>query len=369
MARVLVLGVNPFEDLPGYQLLGLLKRGEHEVVAADDSSVAIAILKRLGTRIEMLPHPSEDPQMFTALVGALCREHRIDVLLPGTDAHLYALASCLGDDPDLALRCPSLTWLHAASLFTKPMLQSWLTKAGATPERWTFDDEDDASRFADESRYPIVVKGFRKGAVKCDDPLEATVARRAILRNPANQGPGGGVYAEAFIDGEEHSLFVLCGAHGERLVTFGFRKLATTQLGTTVAAVVEDSPPSGTMLEALLADVTGPTAFEIEWRRDGAAREWLFEVNVRFPSWIGSLAAYGSAVLEDYIQRVLDPGAAARSSLPAPINGTIFYRVPQSGFLSVEETFGSPPFGKAQGAASTGKMLWRSTAPHMFRAK
>ena len=59
MIRVLVLGVNPFEDLPGYQLLSLLKSSRrYEVTVADDSIPALRILSMTGTSIHELPHPT-----------------------------------------------------------------------------------------------------------------------------------------------------------------------------------------------------------------------------------------------------------------------------------------------------------------------
>jgi hypothetical protein len=374
MPRILILGVNPFEDLPGYQLLSLLySSDEYEIVAADDSAVALAILRGTGTTIEVLPHPSQDPHLFTALVARLCREKAIDVLLPGTDSHLYALATCIADQPQLASLCPSLRWLHDRSLLTKTNLQDWAGRAGKTPQRWPFPFEKDAYRFTAESKYPIMVKGQRKGAVKCDDDLEAVVARRAILRNPANQGPGGGVYAEAFVDGEEHSLLLLADARGDRLTTFGFRKLATTQLGTTVAAQVSRELPQGINLDAIFADLSAPTVLELEWRKDASGSEWLFEVNVRFPSWIGAVGAYGVSLLKDYIRSVLKQGVSDRRAAIAPHEGAIFYRLPQSGFLPLETAFTTRPAQRPLVVTPTRgprfSPVWRSASPHPFRVK
>ena len=138
------------------------------------------------------------------------------------------------------------------------------------------------------------------------DELEAVVGRRAILRNPANQGPGGGAYAEAVVDGEEHSLFLLAGARGERLKTFSFTKLAVTQLGTTLAARVDHELPPDIDVDGILGELTGPTVLELEWRKDSAGNQWLFEINVRFPSWIGALGQYGLGLVEDYMNRVLE---------------------------------------------------------------
>jgi hypothetical protein len=375
MIRVLVLGVNPFEDLPGYQLLSLLKSsGRYEIIAADDSIPALKILSVTGTRIQLLPHPSADPCLFTACVARLCQEHDVSVLLPGTDAHLYALATCLATEPQLALLCPTLNWLGSNRLLNKWDLQAWASRFARTPPRWTFDAEEDASLFAAKAMYPLMVKGLRKGALKCEDELEAVVARRTILRNPANQGPGGGAYAESFVEGEEHSLFLLTDGSGESLATLGFRKLASTQLGTTLAAQIDGEVPSEMQVPLLLSEISGPTVLELEWRRDLAAGQWLFEVNVRFPSWIGALGAYGLNVLERYMGCIRRDLTDDIDPVAAPPDGSIFYRLPQSGFLTMEAAFAvnvsdSHHLGARSSYGSPIPMLWKSTSPHQFRLK
>lgn len=374
MTCVLVLGVNPFEDLPGYQLFSLLKSsGRYKVIAVDDSIPALKILSGTGARIQLLPHPSADQNVFTAAVARLCEEENVSVLLPGTDAHLYALSTCLAEEPQLARLCPTLAWLASNNLHNKWDLQSWVSRFGPTPTRWRFEDEQDASGFAEKTMYPLMVKGLRKGALKCDDALEAVVARRTILRNPANQGQGGGVYVESFVEGEEHSYFMLTGPHGEGLANFAFRKLATTQLGTTLAGQVDQERPSGIQLPPLLSEIPGPIALELEWRKDNAGNQWLFEVNVRFPSWIGALGAYGLNLLEAHVNCV--GHRPTRSAfLSAPRDGSVFYRLPQSGFLPMEAAFSatgsiSHPSATPDRYATPMPLLWKSSSPHEFRLK
>jgi hypothetical protein len=367
--------VNPFEDLPGYQLLSLLRAsGKYEVIASDDSLPALKILSVTGARIAALPHPSADPLLFTASVARLCEEHVVSVLLPGSDAHLYALAAGLATEPQLAPLCPTLHWLASNNLHNKWDLQAWASRFALTPTRWSYDEEEDARRFAAKAMYPLMVKGLRKGAVKCDDELEAVVARRAILRNPANQGPGGGAYVESFVEGEEHSLFLLTEGDGGSLAIFGFRKLAVTQLGTTLAAQVDHELPSEMDLPLLLSKMSGPTALELEWRRDSAAGQWLFEVNVRFPSWIGALGAYGLSILEAYMNCIRHHPTRQDTPLVGPPDGSIFYRLPQSGFLGLEAAFGvkkdrSHRLDVRSSYSTPIPLLWKSSSPHQFRVK
>jgi hypothetical protein len=371
MIRILILGVNPFEDLPGFQLLGLLRsRGKFELIAADDSAPALNILSLMGAHVELLPQPTHDPLAFTRLVAGLCDRHDVSVLLPGTDAHLYALASCLSEEPQLGLLCPTLEWLAARRLMNKWDLQSWASRFANTPSRWSFDTEAEATAFAERAMYPLMIKGLRKGAIRADDSVEAVVSRRALLRNPVNQGPGGGTYCETFVDGAERSFLLLSDGAGRRLASFGLRKLAATQLGTTVAAEVDDTPPQDLNTDAVIAEVSSPIVFELEWRQDHAGRQWLFEINVRFPSWVGALGDYGAQLVEAHVLAVRGDCDNAAQLCPPP-NGSVFYRLPQSGFLNVEAAFG-PSRTSARRNISTGTqnpLLWKSASPHQFRVK
>ena len=157
-------------------------------------------------------------------------------------------------------------------------------------------------------------------------------------------------------------------------MTFGFQKLAMTQLGTTVAARVSSERPTGIDIKALLTDLTGPTALELEWRKDSSGQPWLFEVNVRFPSWIGALGTYGLGLLRNYVDRVLNQCTEHGRATAAPQDGSIFYRLPQSGFLPLETTFRPrlanwplvPTIAERQSRPS---LLWESASPHKFLVK
>jgi hypothetical protein len=375
MTRVLVLGVNPFEDLPGYQLLSLLKSsGRYEVIAADDSLAALKILSVTGTRIRPLPDASLDPGFFTASVARLCEEENVSLVLPGADVYLFTLAECLTAAPQLADLCPILSWLASNRLRNKWDIQTWASRFAITPPRWTFEEEGEARAFAAGKMYPLMVKGLRKGAIKCDDEIEAVVARRTVLRNPANQGPGGGAYAEHFVEGEEHSLLLLADGSGGSLATFGLRKVAATQLGTTLAAQVDQERPSQMNLPLLLSAMSAPTPLEMEWRRDSSADQWLFEINIRFPSWIGALGDYGLNLLETHIDSILHNANSNSIRLTAPPDGSVFYRLPQSGFLPMGAAFaGRNDYGRgATGPGIHGSsmpLLWKSASPHQFRLK
>lgn len=374
--RVLVLGVNPFEDVPGYQLLGILREelngGLH---AADDSIRAISILARTGTRIARVPHPRVGLRRYLKAVRGICDRQAIELLLPASDAHVSALSEGFSLWPSLADICPQLQSLANRNLFNKWTGQQWLSSIGHTPARWPYRTATDLVSWRQKNSYPIMVKGMRKGAVKCRDEVEAVVARRTILNNPANHGHYGGAYLEAEVDGEERSLLVVAGSRGKLLACVSIRKIAITTFGTTLAAEVEDCSTCHLDVEQIAASFQGPGIVEIEWRTDRSGLHWLFEANFRFPSWIGALKPYGEAVVRAFIEAAMGSSQCDRPSPQTPQPGTLLYRLPESGIIPLPDTFRpSIQVNVVQGSRHSNGILshmplWKGRAPHKFLVK
>jgi hypothetical protein len=242
-------------------------------------------------------------------------------------------------------------------------MQQWAARFFKTPDRWLFRNIRDLRTWERRHKYPVMVKGMRKGAVKCNDTMEAWVARKAVLKNPANTFLGGGAYIESYVPGEEHSLLAVFGMSGQLLAVFGFRKLAKTQLGTTLCGQVSDNMPLRGVLPRLIAEIQIPMTIEIESRLDDTGQHWVFEVNPRFPSWIGALGEFGQSVVESYVSSVLDVERPS-STLSPPEAGTLLYRLPESGFLSLSSTFCN-----SEERPRNLKPLWRGCSPHQFMIK
>ena len=100
-------------------------------------------------------------------------------------------------------------------------------------------------------------------------------------------------------------------------------------------------------------------AVELEFREYDESMA-AFEVNLRFPSWIGALGSYGRELFAASLQR--QAGAEVRVLAPPPEQGRVIYRLPQSGFLAPEETF-LPTLRNRQ------SLLWPWASPHRFRVK
>jgi hypothetical protein len=368
--------VNPFEDVPGFQVLGLLRSIDTDLVlAVDDSLPAIEVLSRLGARVGHVPHPSAGLVDYARSVRAICTANRITCVVPATDAHLVGLALCLQRGLIDPQPCHYLQVLCDRGWYNKWAIQDSLSVFGCTPARWPFETEADLLEWERLQHYPVVVKGMRKGAVRCHDTHDALAARRHLLANPANQGDHGGTFLESYVDGEEHSVLFVTGSDGCVVSCLGVRKLATTQLGTTLMAVVEDISRWRTRFPAVETLFRGPGILEIESRIDRDGREWFFEANIRFPSWIGALGSYGAHVLRRFLEEALGSPQESYSASEPPAIGSVIYRLPTSGIVALPEAFQ----GTGGRLSSTGEVwatasptvstLWRGLSPRQFRVK
>jgi hypothetical protein len=99
-------------------------------------------------------------------------------------------------------------------------------------------------------------------------------------------------------------------------------------------------------------------AMEVEWRGNGHERR-VFDVNVRFPSWLGALGVAGQALLTTSLEAQVGREGEVLI-LPEP--GTLIYRLPQSGVLAPDEVLGM----KGRHARPS---LWPTASPHQFLVK
>lgn len=375
--NIMVLGVNPFEDLPGYQLLGLLADEPcYHMHAVDDSTVAIDILRAAGATIHHVPHPSTNIDRYIHSILALCQRFDIHILCPGTDAHLAALASASSRHPRLLSLWPPMAFLSRNSLYNKWALQDWLQTTLHVPQRWAYADADDILRWTNTSdcSFPVMVKGMAKGALRCRTADELPFARSALLENPANRGPFGGTFLEAEVDGPERSVLLVTNVSREVVGCVAIRKLATTQLGTTLVAEVEPVSDLGINLDNLLDRLDAPAVVELESRRCTNGRSQVFEANFRFPSWIGALGDYGRFLVNAFLAAVLPDRIGPSAPLPPPAAGTLLYRLPESGVLSLGQTVRSCNseqvwLDRPGGSRGGPPLLWPAASPHQFLTK
>ena len=160
--HVLITGVSPFEDLPGYQFYSMLKGDDRfEVEVGDDSEVALEVLRTTGAHhVHLFEHPGQHPDAFVSSVRSVGKASGSGIIVPGADAHLFALARAKQNQ----LCCPAAAWLAKRGISGKRELQSWVSTFVPVPRQWDFDHPRFQARGISLPATPIMLKGRTKGA-------------------------------------------------------------------------------------------------------------------------------------------------------------------------------------------------------------
>lgn len=249
-----------------------------ELVAADMDPWA-AGLYLLPPSARTLVPAGGDPA-FAAAVRSLCRELRIDVVIPTVDAELRPLAQArtefasagtellLAPDPALAVTLDKLLLARRCARSVRVPRTEPLTQTD--PGSW---------------EYPVIVKP-RRGSGSRD--ISAVPTRAGLAAFPAQDG----FLVQEHLPGEEYSIDVLADAAG-RVVAAVPRIRVRVDSGVSVAGrTMHDAE-----LEEFGARVVAATGVtyvaNVQCRRDRAGQPALLEVNPRVPGTLPLTVASG----------------------------------------------------------------------------
>jgi phosphoribosylamine--glycine ligase len=192
-----------------------------------------------------------------ALVDFARREN-IDLVLPGPEAPLVAgLADACAA---AGLRCCGPTAAAAALEGSKSFAKEICDAAGIPTALWErFSDAEAALDFIRRRGAPIVVKAdglaAGKGVVVAQTEAEAEAAIRAMLQEGTLGEAGASLVIEECLQGDEVSLFALCG--GTDAILLGaardHKRLGDGDTGPNTGGMGAVSPPAGFPLDAQLA--------------------------------------------------------------------------------------------------------------------
>jgi predicted ATP-grasp superfamily ATP-dependent carboligase len=267
-----------------------LVQAGHAVSVAGPTRVSLAGVSRGVQPFVVSSDPLLDPAGYVADLAAIASRHRVDVLLPITDASLEAVLEHRTALPEgLRLPFPDLATYRAAS--DKARLLGLAQRSGfAVPETEILSAPDDADRIPGPGFFPAVVKPHRSvvgaGGIRCKlgvTPVaDVEECRRALAALPAAAYP---VLVQRRVTGVGEGLFVLRW-NGRTVALFAHRRL-------------REKPPAGGVSVyresiALDENLVGPglrLLDQLDWqgvamieckREQGTGRQVIMEVNGRF---------------------------------------------------------------------------------------
>ncbi len=201
---------------------------------------------------------AENVPLDLPAIPGFCREHRIDLVIPGPEAPLVAgLADGLAA---AGIPCCGPTAAAARLEGSKLFAKQICDEAGIPTAAWErFDDPHAALDFARRRGAPLVIKAdglaAGKGVTVAATIEEAEAAIRAAMLERAHGDAGRTILIEECLEGDEVSLFALCD--GERAALLGaaqdHKRLLDGDRGPNTGGMGAISPPPHFPLEAQLA--------------------------------------------------------------------------------------------------------------------
>ena len=309
--RVLVSDGDERASLAVVRSLG--RRDEVHVVGPGRSSLAGS--SRFACAHHRVQSPAEDPVAYAKAVAALCAAHRIELVIPTTDAACSALIPARASLAPAVLAAPAQEPYERAS--DKALVTRIAPRFGlAVPEGGEARKLEEALALAGSLGWPIVVRPVRSvardGAVlRKRGVLYAADAQALTAAWPALGADG--ALVQRPVAGRGEGIFLL-RAGGRTHAAFAHRRLREKPPSGGVSVLRESialDPARLRGVEALLDALAFEGAAMAEFKSDGRDA-WLIELNARL--W-GSLQLAIDAGL-DFPRLLADLYLGA--PLPAP---------------------------------------------------
>ncbi|CAN5705515.1 ATP-grasp domain-containing protein [soil metagenome] len=286
MSRILVTDGNQRSALAVVRALG---RAGHQVVVCSAGSSSLAGASKFARAEEFVPDAGDRPDAYAHRIGDLCREHRIDVLIPVTDAAIEAVLPSAAELAPTRIPFPPYEVYHGISDKRGLMRRARELGVPTPPEL----ELPDAATPVDEAalpRFPVVVKPARSVVNTGEEQIHTSVSHAVdrdaldeVLRRAHPQAYP--LLVQEYIPGVGEGAFFLMW-EGRTVAGFSHRRIREKPPAAGVS-VYREAIPLATDLEKfsrLLLDDFGWTGVAmVEYRRsllDGVP--YLMEVNGRF---------------------------------------------------------------------------------------
>ncbi|MFW2439594.1 MAG: ATP-grasp domain-containing protein [Arenicellales bacterium] len=286
MKRVLVLDANQRSALAVVRSLG--KHGV-PLITADESSVALAGCSRFSQGYFTIPSPGQPPGIFVTAIARLCREQKIDIVLPMIELTVTLLLEYQSDLPGITIPLPDLATFESLTDKCSLMRQAESLDIPA-PRTWYADSKDTMPPRLEELPYPLVLKPgkswlnvqgkWNRNSVQfADNPLDA---QTIINSNPALQAHP--FLLQACVPGHGAGIFALYD-HGRPLAFFAHHRLREKPPRGGVSTLSESVPIDPELLSytrSLLDAATWHGIAMVEFKVSDNGKAYLMEVNTRF---------------------------------------------------------------------------------------
>lgn len=267
-----------------------LGRAGYAVHVCGTRDRTLAAVSRRALSSFVAPDPLRAPVDFETAVASYAAKHRIDVILPITEAALLAVLGARGAFEGAVIPFPSIETFRAVN--DKHALGKPAARLGIpVPQQWEIIRQEDlASLDADVLPYPVVIKPARSvadyGGVRSKHTVrhaqDVDQFRSRAAEFPPSAFP---LLVQQRVIGPGCGVFLLRWGN-ETVAAFAHRRIREKPPAGGVSVYAEAVPLNSTLLrqsEQLLASFGWQGVAMVEYKMDAASgTAYLMEVNGRF---------------------------------------------------------------------------------------
>lgn len=249
----------------------------------------------------LVPYPKAGQAALLARLDSIALKDRIDVVIPCLDSEL---PNFIKIKPALARRGIKCTVPTAQSFAQrgKENLQALCRRADvATPRTRASNDPAVLAAFIARIGYPAFLKGRFYEAHLVHSPQELHHVFHELMA-----AWGGPVIAQEMTPGEEYDVAGIGDGVGGVVGSCSIRKMLRTQAGKGFAGMVVADPVLDDLVDRIVRTLRWNGPFEIEFVKPAGRPHALFEMNPRFPAWIGFPSQIGCNLPARLVERMLE---------------------------------------------------------------
>jgi carbamoyl-phosphate synthase large subunit len=187
-----------------------------------------------------------------------------------------------------------------------------------TPATRASSDPAKLARFAAKIGYPLYLKGCHYEAHLVHSPQELFYVFNRLMGTW-----GAPVLAQEMTLGEEYDVVGIGDGKGNVVGWSSIRKMLRTKTGKGFAGMVVSDPALDDLTRRIVGELRWNGPFELEFIKAAGQPHKLFEMNPRFPAWVGFPSQVGCNLPAQLLERILD---VKHTPLSECVPGQMFIR-------------------------------------------
>lgn len=266
----------------------------------------------------LVPYPKAGHKALLDRLDAIARKDPIDVVIPCLDSELPNFIKIRSELVKRGIKCAMPT-AQAFAQRSKENLQALCRRIDVpTPQTRASSDPAKLASFVAKIGYPAFLKGRYYEAHLVHSPQELYYVFNELMT-----AWGGPVLAQEMTRGEEYNVAGIGDGKGAILGSSSIRKMLRTKTGKGFAGVVVADPALNDLASRLIDVLRWNGPFELEFVKAAGRPHMLFEMNPRFPAWIGFPSQVGCNLPARLLERLLE---VSQSPLRDCVPGQMFVR-------------------------------------------